>query len=337
MQAASDQYAACHPGTTISWSFRPLSDFNDQPLASLAAAGDLLVVDHPFVGTAARSASIVPFGGIDEERLTQIGGQAIGSTFASYVSEGRVWALPVDAACQVAAWRPDLLPDPPRTWSDTIRLARQRPRSVVLPLYPTDTICSLISLSGSSRVTLTAIEHLQALVPHLHPASFAMNPPAALDAMTGGDEIAYAPLVFGYSDYARAGLERRLAFTAAPTGAPTILGGAGVAVSAASSARAAAIDVALWLSGPSGQRLVARAGGQPSDRQAWKEAASGPRGAFFSGTLAAVESAFVRETSAGWPRFQEQAGVLATALLQKGAAAGRIHAELDQLAASMLP
>lgn len=337
MLAATDRYLERNPGTTVSWAFRPLSAFNDQPLEDLASVGDLLVVDHPFAGTAARSGAVLAFDTVDNRRAREVREQSIGSAFVSYVSSGHVWALPVDLACQVAAWRPDLLEEPPSTWDDVVHLAERRPHSVALPLYPTDTICSLISLSGDSAVTLEAIEKLATLVPYLHPVSFTLNPPAVLDAMVRGNEIAYAPLLFGYSDYARRDLERRLEFAAAPTGRPTILGGAGVAVSASSAVRDAATDLAFWLGGSEGQRIVAHAGGQPAAQHAWDEAGRGPRGEFFVRTRQAAETAFVRQTTPGWPRFQELAGNLAAERLRAGTAPARIHAELERLALEGLP
>jgi multiple sugar transport system substrate-binding protein len=47
-------------GVAVQWDARPLKDFEDQPLAELAATYDLVLLDYPFTGTAATSGLIVP-------------------------------------------------------------------------------------------------------------------------------------------------------------------------------------------------------------------------------------------------------------------------------------
>src|SRR5690606_31933739 len=47
-----------------------------------------------------------------------------GPSMESYVMAGRPWALPLDAATQVMARRPDLLAQPPTTWSQVADLSR---------------------------------------------------------------------------------------------------------------------------------------------------------------------------------------------------------------------
>ena len=52
----------------------------------------------------------------------------VGPSLASYRYDGHIWALPVDAAAQVAVSRPDLMQrlgaEVPRTWEDVIRLGK---------------------------------------------------------------------------------------------------------------------------------------------------------------------------------------------------------------------
>ena len=57
---------------------------------------------------------------------------SVGPSFRSYTYAGRQWALPIDAAAQVQAWRPDLMARPAKTWDEVMALAGEG--KVQLPL-----------------------------------------------------------------------------------------------------------------------------------------------------------------------------------------------------------
>jgi multiple sugar transport system substrate-binding protein len=77
-------------------------------------------------------------------------------------------------------------------------------------------------------------------------------------------------------------------------------------VSAASSQPAQAAAFSAWASSGEVQRtIVAPAGGQPGSRSAWLVG-----GAFYSDTLAAHETAWIRPREPWWPSFQLAAGQL---------------------------
>jgi multiple sugar transport system substrate-binding protein len=321
MRAAAAAWRERH-GIEVAWDARPLAAFNDQPLTEVADRHDLLFVDHPSIGAAAESGCLVPFDGPPPA--------AVGPSQRSYAWAGRQWALAADAACQVSVARDDLLAGPaPVSWKDVVALARRAPGTVALPLYPSDAICSLLTLhanAGRPFDPRTGFEPeivamLVELVPYLHPLSLRANPPAILDAMRDGDEIAYVPLCFGYATYPR------LRFRAIPGVSGSILGGAGLAVSATSPHREAAAAFAVWVCGPEAQRtIVARNGGQPASTAAWDDPAVG---GFFAGTRATIEAAWVRPRDPWWPEFQRAAGErLAAALAHEGDPA-RLAAELD--------
>lgn len=303
--------AAAWSGTPVTWDARPLAAFNDQPLEEVADRYDLLFIDHPFVGTAAATGVLAP---LDEllapSELAALAAGAIGPSHAAYAYAGHQWALAADAACQVAVVRHDLLDGPvPRHWDDVLALAERQPGRVALPLYPSDALCSLLTLQAAAGRPLDpaagrgfdpgALAGLLALVPRLHPVSHGGNPPAVLDAMRASDEIAHVPLCFGYPSYARA--DERLRFTDIPGGRGSILGGAGLAVSAAG-ARADAAAFAAWVCSPRIQRaVVAPAGGQPGARAAWDDPA-------LSATRATIEAAWVRPRAPWWPALARAAG-----------------------------
>src|SRR5688500_16622698 len=146
MRAAAAAWSARRPATTIHWEARSLLAFGDEPLEECADRFDLLVIDHPFVGTARRTGCLRPLDDLlDGEELDRLAADAIGPSHVSYRYDGHQWGLATDAACQVAAVRPDLAPtDVPRTWDDVLELSRRRPGSVALPLRPADAISSFL-------------------------------------------------------------------------------------------------------------------------------------------------------------------------------------------------
>src|SRR5579859_1408218 len=58
--AAAQRFAELHPGTTIIWEQRTLQQFADFPIEALAKIYDLLIIDHPWVGTAAATGAVLP-------------------------------------------------------------------------------------------------------------------------------------------------------------------------------------------------------------------------------------------------------------------------------------
>ena len=161
-----------------------------------------------------------------------------------------------------------------------------------------------------------------------------------LGRLASGNTLVYVPLVFGFATYARAdGAEHPCRFLdlasagSGPIGG--ILGGAGLAVSAASTHPEEAAAFAAFASGAEAQRsLVGPAGGQPGSRSAWHapeldEAANG----FFSGTSATIEQAWVRPRAAWWPAFQLEGGRLLNRSLANGLAPDAL---LDALGALYL-
>jgi multiple sugar transport system substrate-binding protein len=100
-------------------------------------------------------------------------------------------------------------------------------------------------------------------------------------------------------NYARPGFRDHPVLAAPPPaggdGVPRgVLGGAGLAVSAASEAVGVAVRYAGYVADPEVQRRVyVQGGGQPGHRSAWTdEALNAATGGFFSGTLATLDAAW---------------------------------------------
>ena len=338
---------------TVSWEWRSLEAFGDQPLQELAPAYDLLVIDHPFCGTAVATGCLRP---LDEllaaETLAVLAADAIGASHSSYTYAGRQWGLATDAACQVSAVRADVLEVPePATWDEVLQLARSEPGRVALPLAPAHAISSFLTLCANvgepaaigenlvdAATGLTVLE-LLAELHHLGPEGMTvLEPPDVLGLLTSSDELVYVPLTYGYVTYARADtVERPCSFVDIPSAGHgpvgSVLGGAGLAVSATSERPDEAAAFAAWASGADTQQtIVATHGGQPGSRSAWIDPAlDAQAGGFYSRTLATIEAAWVRPREAWWPGFQLHGGQLLAAALADGLAAKATLDRLDRL------
>ena len=94
-----------HPDIDIELARAFAAGFEFQPVEELAREYDLIILDHPFMGDAARKAACWPSTAARRpgRRLSSVRRlQPIDMTM-------RFCAVPVDAACQVAVFRPDLM------------------------------------------------------------------------------------------------------------------------------------------------------------------------------------------------------------------------------------
>ncbi|MBF8191048.1 extracellular solute-binding protein [Nonomuraea sp. K274] len=355
MQAATAAFLAGREGSgiTVEWHARPLKAFEDTPVTELAARYDLLAIDHPFTGQAATTRALLPLEELlPSEVLAEQRANSVGPSFRSYSMDGAQWALPMDAAAQVSAYRPDLLPGaPPRTLEEALDLLRHLPDGVSaqLPANPTHIWSSFLSLcqhratdgSGADGrnggrpawwpesgiepdVAAGGLALLRELLSLVDPVSFDRNPIQTLDGMAAGEPVGYVPLVFGYSNYARSGFGRHLVrFADAPVRNGTMLGGVGLAISArcaGTPAATAAAELATWVvSRPCQTGIFATAGGQPGHRAAWTDPELNRlTHGFFADTLGTLDRAFLRDRTPGYPRFQQQAGELLHRMVTRG-------------------
>lgn len=347
MVATADLFTAAHPDVRITWQPRSLQAFADAPIEQLAKDYDLLVIDHPFVGFAAADGCLLPLDDyLDAAVLADQAANSVGPSHRSYTAADHQWALATDAAGHVAAYRPDLL-DPlggvPRTWDDVLHLAaRQQGRQtaqVAIPLIPVDAICAFCSLCAAAgeepfaapdqvigrAAGRYALETLRALRVSGHPDSLDRNPPRMLDLMGTSDEVAYAPLLFGYSNYARPGFRPNLVrFGPVPITSGTlprggILGGAGLAVSSSTDHPETAVQYVAFVASRDIQRgAYFAAGGQPGHRAAWLDAEVNRAATdFFRDTLETLDLAYLRPRYRGYLAVQERAGELIHAWLRE--------------------
>ena len=328
-------------GVALAGGKRTLQGFEYIPLGDLAARYDLIIIDHPHVGQITGENCLLPLDVAGREADAKgLSEGSVGRSFASYTWNGRQWALPVDAAAQVQAWRPDLIAAPAKTWDEVMALAGEG--RVLCPLRPPHSLMTFFTLAANlgtpSAVTgpgdlidagagRRVLGLIRGLVARVDPACLAMDPIAVLERMAdAASTIACAPLIYGYVSYALDGFrERRLAFAdipAAGTSGPvgSAIGGTGIAVSALTAHPQEAIDFAYWLaSAPTQKGPYAAAGGQPGHAAAWEDdGVNAPTGGFYRNTRATLEGGFVRPRHDGYMKFQEEASERINQALQDG-------------------
>ena len=150
MVATAQRFAELHPELSIAWQKRSLQQFADAPLAELAALFDLMVIDHPSIGEAARHNLLLA---LDEHLpvafLADQAANSVGGSHSSYSYDGHQYALAIDAATPVSGYCPDLLrrvdAEPPATWVELLALARRG--LVAVPAIPIDSLMHLFMLA----------------------------------------------------------------------------------------------------------------------------------------------------------------------------------------------
>lgn len=330
--AAAKAYSALNPDIEVRWEYRSLQAFADQPLEVMAKQYDLLVIDHPHIPHAAEEGILSPLDGFGHDaELAVLARQSVGKSFESYSHSGQQWGLASDAAAQVAAYRPDLIKQPPRNWTEVLSLAEEG--KVIWPYKPVDSWSSLITIaSGNGEepmrtpglfLTRPALEQAFVLMTNLAKLvpsdNQDWNPIQAADRLSQGNEFAYCPLLFGYTNYSRDGYrEHKLIFTDIPESKNgvrgSLLGGAGITVSAHSKNRQAAIDYAFWLSSADVQSGVYfDGGGQPGNSKAWEdERINALSENFFRNTRASLEGSYLRPRHVNYIELQNELSQLVT-------------------------
>ncbi|MXU66886.1 type 2 periplasmic-binding domain-containing protein [Oceanomicrobium pacificus] len=336
MIAASEAFARANPGVSIQWDKRSLQGFESTPVHELAAAYDLMIIDHPHVGAVVAEGCLLALDEvIDPAALTALMNETVGKSFVSYNYAGHQWALPVDAATQVQAHRPDL-GDRVTTWAQVVRAAQEG--TVILPLRPPHALMCVYTLAanlgcpcGSGQEELmpapVAEEVFAALAPVVDlvdPACFEMDPIAVLDALAESDTLRLAPLTYLYKGYAdQAFRTHRIAFSDMPVlgkNGPigSALGGTGLAISATSAHREVCAAFAAWVAGAECQRtLYTRSNGQPGNAVAWADAEVNKTVMdAYRNTRLTHEAAWLRPRHNGYMGFQEDGSHIVNDILR---------------------
>ncbi|GAA2875184.1 carbohydrate ABC transporter substrate-binding protein [Nonomuraea rubra] len=284
----------------IVWDRQPLEGFESEPIARLCETYDVMVIDHPGLGAA--TGALVPMEELFEpEELAGL--RFAGRSLESYHLDGRQWALPLDAATQVAAARPGV--HVPSSWPEVREAAVSGRMALCLGgphaflMFCAVTCGDFLDEEAGER----ALELMAELLALADPAVSLRNPIGVLDAMTAG-RVDFCPLLYGYVTYP-------LAFTDAPAWPGrepgSVLGGTGLVVSRrriGEIREAVRAHLLRLTSQPVQAELFPAVGGQPAARSVWDTPG------FYRDTLATMEAAWVRPRFPGYIASQERSSAL---------------------------
>jgi len=356
MAATAQRFSELHPNVHITWEKRSLQQFADFSIQELAERFDLLVIDHPWAGFAAKTKSIVPLDFyLSDAYLKDQEENSVGQSYESYFYDNHLWALPIDAATPVAASRPDLLElrnlQLPKSFEDLLALADQGlvafagiPIDVLMNFY---TLCCSLGEDPcqsdvevvSSDTGIKALQMYRELASKIDLANFDRNPIQVYEAMTLTDEIAYCPFAYGYSNYSRTGYARKVLHfhdmisINGKTNLRSTLGGTGLAISSKCEELEMAAKYVEFVGSPGCQStLFFESGGQPGHLAAWKNGEVNRQSKnYFLNTLPALQRAFLRPRYHGSMYFQDHAGDVVRNYLMKGGDENQVLASMNEL------
>ncbi len=352
MVATSAAFAKKHPGVSITWEKRSLQAFADAGMEELAREFDLIVIDHPHVGLVSRAGCLEPLdlAGFDEE-MAFLAQETLGPSHPSYHYDGHQWALAIDAATQVACFRPDLISQPPATWNEVIELAKQK--WVLWPIKPIDSLMSFMTLAanrgtpcatdGSKQLIApddarAVFEALYEVAKYIPAECLSYNPIDCYERLVETDQYVYCPLGYGYTNYSRESFRRKqLRFTDIPMlhedygPRGSTIGGTGIAVSAYSKNKEIAIDYAFWIASAEVQRTIYfDSGGQPANALAWDDATCNQKSlGFFNNTRKTLDNVYLRPRYDGYLDFQDEGGNVVNACLSGKIGISQAISDLD--------
>ncbi|MEQ1941727.1 extracellular solute-binding protein [Mesorhizobium sp. VNQ89] len=327
-----------HPDIDIEWSARPLSGFEFTPVDKLAEDYDLIILDHPFMGAVAASGSLMPLddiAGLSDDMF-------VGPSLRTYRMGGHLWALPVDAATQVAVSRPDLMDAldalPPKDWRALIALgekARASSMHLAIGLAGVHSLMTFFTLManlgspcGTGQTEPFADHSTAREVLGLMRGLLAFCPPQALDwnsirlhdEMATRDDLVFCPAVYCFATYAEADRSRPLRFhdLPGPTGpSGSTIGGTGLAISARCANMDAALEYVRFCAQLPTQIAFAEHHGQPALHGVWLDETVNARfGGCYRNTLKTMDGCWIRPRYNGYLTFQEKAGDLIEAHLR---------------------
>ncbi len=330
--AISQRFCEMHPHIKINWHKRSLQEFADYPIEKLTEKYDLLIIDHPWVGTAAATKCVLPLDQyLDEAYLENQLSNTVGESHLSYYYNGHQWALAIDTATPAASYRKDLFAKNnamiPTTWEELLALTKLG--KVAIPSIPIDCLMNFYSFCIAHgqypfanqeflidrEIGLNSLASMFELYSLLDEKMFSYNPIEVAELMSNSNDYWYCPFAYCYSNYSRKGYAKyQLDYTSTihfnGQQLKTTIGGTGLSVSAFSKHKDAALAFAeMAVSEDCQSTLYIQHGGQPGHLAAWKSDLSNQlTNDFFKQILPLMENGFMRPRYHGYLHFQDQAG-----------------------------
>jgi multiple sugar transport system substrate-binding protein len=357
MVATAQRFSELHPDVAISWEKRSLQQFADVGIDQLVRQFDLLVIDHPSIGMAAENALLLPLDQhLAAEFLADQSAHSVGKSHESYSFGGHQWALAIDAATPVSAWRRDLLDKAgvsvPATWIELVELARRA--LMAFPGIPIDLLMHFYMVCTglreppfshsqqliSNNVGVQALEMLRELASLVSPECARRNPIATWEHLIASESVAFCPFAYGYSNYSRRSYTEHplevggLIKIDGHAACRSTLGGAGLAISSRCCQVSTAVEYCRFVASPECQAGVYfQSGGQPGHRTAWLDSeVNCASHNFFRNTLPTLDEAWLRPRWKGYLEFQNTAGVVVHQYVWGGGDARIVVSRLNEMA-----
>ena len=339
MIATSNEFSKKHSGKVdVQWSKRSLQAFADRPIQDMTNEFDLIVIDYPHVGEVAAKGLLAQLDTPHyDKQLINLRNETVGLSCDSYKINHHQWALPIDAATQVAVRRHDLIEKLPVNWNDLIELSKNN--KVMWPLKPVHAISSFYSIYNNlgksfdpldknfveKEQGVKTLEMMRVVSNFLSKECLSMDPILVAEEMSESDNIYYCPYLYGFSNYSREGFRKNILSYVdvmnlsgkGPAG--THLGGTGIAVSNHSQNKDYAIEYAYWIASSECQKnIFYSSGGQPGNSVAWEDQKINKEtNNFFRNTRDTLEKSWVRPRHNGYMNFQDEAGNIINEFLYK--------------------
>lgn len=352
--ATAQRYEELHPGVRIRWEKRSLHEFGHLPVNTLAERFDLIVIDHPCAGFCFAHDlvhDLAPL--LTAAQRADLEHNSIGPSFESYLYEGKLLAVPIDAATPSPSCRPNLLERHglkfPQTWSELLALADAG--HAVMPGFPADLFLNWSMLAaalggeiGADPDTIchgpagrAAMDLLRRLSENMPAHIYDWNPIAIAELMTRGDDILHCAFAYSYGNYCRPSFtDRPLRYGRLPrlddgSALRSIVGGTGLALSKRCTDVSRALDYALFTGSAAVQTgIYTLAGGQPSRCEAWTDASLDfVTGGFFREARHDQERCLIRPRYDGYVPLQEEAGIPLQQYLRGELSADRCWEEIN--------
>jgi multiple sugar transport system substrate-binding protein len=352
MVATAEEFTKKHPDYEIVWEKRSLQAFADRPIEQMAFDYDLMIIDHPHVGEASRKDLLIELDNHDQykKNLEILTKQSVGVSHKSYEFNNHQFALAVDAATPVSAYRSDLIDKIPNTYEEVLSLAEKK--KVMWPIKPVDSVSSFNTIAANignpinkndqefigKNDGIFILEMMKRLA-DLNPREcLTMNPIETLEYMSTNDDIVYCPLLYGYSNYGRKNFRNSLInFSNIPSFnqdknncSGSQIGGTGLAISKTTKHLDVALEYTFWVASAECQKdLYYYSGGQPGNLEAWNDKSINTDcNNFFKDTLETLENAWLRPRFDGYMYYQDVAGTIINQYLLNDISSEKVIEEL---------
>ncbi|ARM74683.1 extracellular solute-binding protein [Acidianus manzaensis] len=323
----------------IIWDKNSLYDFTVYSQEKLAEKYDLVIMDYPAVGDIAKSGKYLSLDEIlsknDIELIQKI---SVGKTFESYIYDGHIWAIPVDAASQVSAYRPDLFKKLkikiPKKWKEVLKIKEKC--KIGMPFSPIHAHSSFLTLSVNlginpfyTTISKKIMENVSLILDILKTISDSCgemcvksDPIKLLNYVSKEDDICYVPLTYGYYNYSRDGYRKNViafanipSFSKLPYG--SVLGGAGLAISKRNKYIEETLNFVKWFYNFDIQKKYFSYLGQPADYRIWldKETNAKCKDCYVN-TINTILLAYVRPNFPGFVKLHVETGTVINKFLK---------------------